>query len=77
MDTAVESLIEADLVRCFPNFRKQTRFKQYLHKKEKILGKNKKRKDVREENPVQNKPFEKYLRKQPYTKNWTVSLLLI
>ena len=38
-DTAVESLIVVDLERCFPDFRKQTKFKQFLNKEEKVLSK--------------------------------------
>ena len=38
-DTAVESLIAADLERCFPDFRKQTKFKQFLNKRKKVLSK--------------------------------------
>ena len=40
-DTAVESLMVADLERCFPDFRKQTKFKQCLNKRKKVLSKQK------------------------------------
>ena len=43
-DTAVESLMVADLERCFPDFRKQTKFRQCLDKRKK--GFEKVRKDV-------------------------------
>ena len=38
-DTAVESLMVADLERCFPDFRKQTKFRQCLNKRKKVLSK--------------------------------------
>ena len=52
-DAAVESLMVADLVRCFPDFRKQTKFRQYLNKREKIL--NKVEKIFEREKPSQNR----------------------
>ena len=40
-DTAVESLMVADLERCFPDFRKLSsrKFRQYLNKRKKVLSK--------------------------------------
>ena len=38
-EAAVESLMVADPERCFPDFRKQTKFRQCLNKRKRILSK--------------------------------------
>ena len=61
-EAAVESLMVADLERCFPDFRKQTKFRQCLNKrkkKKKILSKVEKM--FERENPVKIELFGKYL----------------
>ena len=63
-DIAVESLMVADLVRCFPNFRKQTKFKQYLSKKKKRKILSKVEKIFEREKPSQNRAiWEVFVRK--------------
>ena len=58
-EAAVESLMIADLERCFPDFRKQTKFRQCLNKRKKILSKVEKM--FERENPVKIELFGKYL----------------
>ena len=59
-EAAVESLMVVDPERCFPDFRKQTKFRQCLNKrKKKFLSKVEKM--FERENPVKIELFGKYL----------------